>query len=86
VPQDYAVAPIGRLPAAPLHQEPRSARAAASPVNLEIFDPDRIDRFVYDLKSNIELCNLKKIYEDIAELIPEMTGPSFDEMMKNVFA
>jgi len=29
---------------------------------------------------------LKKIYDDIAELIPEMTGPGFEEMMKNVFA
>jgi len=48
--------------------------------------PDQMDRVVYELKSNIELCNLKRIYDDIAELIPEMTGPGFEEMMKNVFA
>jgi FlaA1/EpsC-like NDP-sugar epimerase len=50
------------------------------------FDPDRIDAFIHDLKSNIELCHLKRIHDDIMQLIPEMTGPGFEEMMKNVFA
>jgi FlaA1/EpsC-like NDP-sugar epimerase len=50
------------------------------------FDPDRIERFVHDLKSNIELGNIKAVYDDMRDLIPEMAGPSFDEMMKNMFA
>ena len=50
------------------------------------FDPDRIERFIHELKSNVELGNIKAIYDDIRELIPEMAGPSFDEMIKNMFA
>jgi FlaA1/EpsC-like NDP-sugar epimerase len=52
----------------------------------ENFDPDRIERFVHDLKSNVELGNVKAVYEDMRELIPEMAGPSFEEMMRNMFA
>jgi FlaA1/EpsC-like NDP-sugar epimerase len=52
----------------------------------ENFDPDRIERFVHDLKSNVELGNVRAMYDDIQELIPEMTGPTFDEMLKNMFA
>jgi FlaA1/EpsC-like NDP-sugar epimerase len=50
------------------------------------FDPDRVERFVHDLKSNVELGNIKAVYDDIKELIPEMAGPSFDELLKNMFA
>jgi len=50
------------------------------------FDPDRIIRFIHDLKSNVEIGNVKSIYDDVNELIPEMVGPSFEEMMKNMFA
>jgi FlaA1/EpsC-like NDP-sugar epimerase len=50
------------------------------------FDPDRVERFIHDLKSNVEIGNVKTIYEDVNELIPEMMGPSFEEMMKNMFA
>jgi hypothetical protein len=50
------------------------------------FSPDRIERFIHDLKSNVEIGNVKVIYDDINELIPEMMGPSFEEMMKNMFA
>jgi FlaA1/EpsC-like NDP-sugar epimerase len=50
------------------------------------FDPDRIIRFIHDLKSNVEIGSVKAIYDDVNELIPEMVGPSFDEMMKNMFA
>jgi FlaA1/EpsC-like NDP-sugar epimerase len=52
----------------------------------ENFDPDRIERFVHDLKSNVELGNVRAMYDDIQDLIPEMTGPTFDEMLKNMFA
>ena len=50
------------------------------------FDPDRLHAFTHDLKSHIELGNIKAVYDDIREMIPEMTGPSFDELMKNMFA
>ncbi len=50
------------------------------------FDPARIERFIHDLKSNVEIGNVRAIYDDVKELIPEMIGPSFDEMMKNMFA
>jgi hypothetical protein len=33
----------------------------------------------------VEIGNLKMIYKDIRQLIPEMAGPSFEEMMKNMF-
>ncbi len=49
------------------------------------FDPDRITKFIHNLKSNIELGNCKAIYSDLIHLIPEMTGPSFDELLKNMF-
>ncbi len=50
------------------------------------FDPHRIERFVHDLKSNVELGNIKALYQDIHVLIPEMVGPTFDEMISNMFA
>jgi FlaA1/EpsC-like NDP-sugar epimerase len=49
------------------------------------FDPDKITKFLHHLKSHVELGNLKAIYFDITNLVPEMTGPSFEEMMKNMF-
>jgi FlaA1/EpsC-like NDP-sugar epimerase len=48
-------------------------------------DPDRIDRFVHDLKSNVELGNMRAIYDDIKELVPEMGGPTFEEMLDRMF-
>jgi FlaA1/EpsC-like NDP-sugar epimerase len=50
------------------------------------FNPDRIDKFIHDLRSHVDLGNLKAVYGDIKDLIPEMKGPSFEEMMKNLFA
>jgi FlaA1/EpsC-like NDP-sugar epimerase len=50
------------------------------------FDPDRIEKFIHHLKSNIEIGNMKAVYDDIHSLIPEMIGPSFDEMIINMFA
>jgi FlaA1/EpsC-like NDP-sugar epimerase len=52
----------------------------------ENFDPDRMEKFVHHLKSNVELGNVRAVYDDMRELIPEMAGPSFEEMMKNMFA
>ena len=48
-------------------------------------DPDRIDRFIHDMKSNVDLGNLRALYTDIRELIPEMAGPSFEEMEERMF-
>ncbi len=47
------------------------------------FEPDRIDRFIHDLRSNVEIGNLKGIHDGINDLIPEMLGPDFNEMMQN---
>jgi FlaA1/EpsC-like NDP-sugar epimerase len=49
-------------------------------------NPDRVDKFIHDLKSHVELGNVKQIYNDIQELIPEMTGPTFEEMVERMFA
>lgn len=49
-------------------------------------DPDRIERFLHDLKSSVELGNMHAVYDDIKELIPEMTGPTFEEMMERMFS
>lgn len=51
----------------------------------ENYNPDRIEKFIHELKSNVDLGNIKAIYKDIQELIPEMTGPSFEELQKNMF-
>lgn len=50
------------------------------------FNPERIDLFIHDLKSHIDLGNLRAVYKDIQELIPEMKGPSFEEMVSNQFS
>lgn len=49
-------------------------------------NPDRIEKFIHDLKSNVDLGNIRQIYNDIQELIPEMTGPTFEEMAERMFA
>jgi FlaA1/EpsC-like NDP-sugar epimerase len=49
-------------------------------------EPDRVGRFIHHLKSNIELGNIRAIHADLTELIPEMTGPSFEELSGNMFA
>jgi len=48
--------------------------------------PERVERFIHDLRSNVDLGNMRAVYNDIQELIPEMTGPSFEEMMENMFS
>ncbi len=48
--------------------------------------PERVEQFLHDLKSNVEIGNMRAIYNDIQDLIPEMTGPSFEEMMENMFS
>jgi FlaA1/EpsC-like NDP-sugar epimerase len=49
-------------------------------------DPESIDRFIHNLKSDVELGNIRSIYDQIRELIPEMTGPSFEELSGNMFS
>jgi FlaA1/EpsC-like NDP-sugar epimerase len=49
-------------------------------------DPDRMERFVHELKSNVDLGSIRVIYESIRELVPEMTGPSFEELTENMFS
>jgi FlaA1/EpsC-like NDP-sugar epimerase len=49
-------------------------------------DPDRVERFSHDLKSSADLGNIRAIYNDVKELIPEMTGPSFEELSANMFS
>ncbi len=48
-------------------------------------DPDRIERFIHDLKSNVELGNIRALYDDICELVPEMTGPTYQELTERLF-
>ncbi len=50
------------------------------------FDPDRIARFLHDLKSSVELGNIRTIYEEVCAIVPEMKDMSFEEMSKNMFA
>ena len=49
-------------------------------------DPERIHKFIHDLKSYVELGNLPAIYKDVQELIPELTGPTYEEMVRNIFS
>jgi FlaA1/EpsC-like NDP-sugar epimerase len=49
-------------------------------------DPDRIERFIHDLRSNADLGNIRAIYNDVKDLIPEMTGPSYEELTNNMFS
>lgn len=50
------------------------------------FDPERIKEFVRDLQSHLDSGNIEAMYEDIRDLIPEMKGPSFEEVLENMFA
>lgn len=50
------------------------------------YDPDKVIKFVHQLKSHIDLCNIKGLYNDMREMIPEMTGPEFEEVNRNLFA
>ncbi|MDD5673816.1 MAG: nucleoside-diphosphate sugar epimerase/dehydratase, partial [Chitinivibrionales bacterium] len=50
------------------------------------FEPDQVNKFIHHLKSNLELCHYKAIHDDICKMIPEMTGPSFEELSRNMFA
>lgn len=52
----------------------------------ENYDPEKISNFIHKLKSDIDLGNIKAIHQDVKELVPEMLGPDFDEMRKNIFA
>jgi len=54
--------------------------------NNSSFDPLRVEKFVHELKSLVELGNIKALYREMREMIPEMTGPEFAEFRKNVFA
>jgi FlaA1/EpsC-like NDP-sugar epimerase len=49
------------------------------------YDPDRVNKFLHHLKSHLDLGNVKAIYAEIVQLVPEMTGPSFEEIMNNMF-
>jgi len=49
------------------------------------FDPERVAKFVHSLKSHVELANLKGLYDETKEMVPEMRGPTFEGMMSRVF-
>ncbi len=49
-------------------------------------DPERMERFVHDLKSNVDLGNIRAMYNDLKELVPEMIGPSFEELTATMFS
>ncbi len=48
--------------------------------------PEEMERFLHGLKSNVELGDIKSLYNSITPLIPEMKGPTFEEMRENMFA
>ena len=49
------------------------------------YEPEKIEKFIHNLKSIIELGNIKAMYQELSELIPEMRGPTFEEFKKNIF-
>ncbi|MBN1127405.1 MAG: polysaccharide biosynthesis protein [Chitinispirillaceae bacterium] len=51
-----------------------------------MMEPEKIGKFIHHLKSDVELGNIRSIYEQITGLIPEMTGPSFEELSGNMFS
>jgi FlaA1/EpsC-like NDP-sugar epimerase len=51
-----------------------------------LMEPEKIERFIHNLKSDVELGNIRSIYDQVRELIPEMTGPSFEELSANMFS
>ncbi|MBD3422638.1 MAG: NAD-dependent epimerase/dehydratase family protein [Chitinivibrionales bacterium] len=50
------------------------------------FDPDKVNKFVHDLRTIVELGNVKTLYDNMSDLVPEMTGPDFKEFRENMFA
>lgn len=49
-------------------------------------EPEQVARFIHAIKSHVDLGNIKGLYDDIREMVPEMTGPSFEELERNMFA
>jgi len=39
------------------------------------FDPEKVAKFIHALKSHVELANLKGLYDETKETVPEMRGP-----------
>ncbi len=93
VDEDIEIRVTGMRPGEKMHEELLTAQENIERTQFEKirlqrngnFDPDRVSTFVHKLKSYVELGNLKAIYDDTYELIPEMKGPSFEEMMGRVF-
>ena len=50
------------------------------------YDPDKVAGFVHDLKSVVDIGNIKGLHDLVKEMIPEMIGPDFEEMRRNMFA
>ncbi|MDG5815773.1 nucleoside-diphosphate sugar epimerase/dehydratase [Chitinispirillales bacterium ANBcel5] len=48
-------------------------------------DPELVEKFIHELKSNVELANVPSVYRDIKKMIPEMEGPSYDEFVERIF-
>ena len=49
-------------------------------------DPDRMEAFIHELKSNVDLGSIRAIYDGARELVPEMTDHSFEELTENMFS
>jgi FlaA1/EpsC-like NDP-sugar epimerase len=50
------------------------------------YNPDKVAYFIHELKSHVDLGNIKAIHREIQALIPEMTGPTFEEVRVAMFA
>jgi len=50
------------------------------------YDPELVAQFVFDLSRHLEKGDIESIYKDINLLIPEMTGPSYEEFRDHMFA
>jgi FlaA1/EpsC-like NDP-sugar epimerase len=92
--EDIEITYTGMRPGEKMEEELLTAQENVVPTSFDKirmqknrnFDPDRMNKFVHGLKSHVEIGNIRAMHDEIKELIPEMTGPSFEEMAKNMFA
>jgi hypothetical protein len=52
---------------------------------VEMIPELRTPHSAFRTSPNVELANLKGLYDGTKEMVPEMRGPTFEEMMSRVF-
>jgi FlaA1/EpsC-like NDP-sugar epimerase len=90
---DIEIVYTGLRPGEKIEEELMSVREDLMPTRFEkirklkndLNEPDKMQKFTASLSLHIERANIKSLYDDAKSLVPEMTGPSFEEMTARLF-